>query len=148
MKVGRGRLLGAYRQMRTNREFEQDLYKQFSTVETSDFCHLYAGGRTSAVTIYQQLAGADHIGSTPVAMAAALPKAAIIKSTQPALLGISLMIDKAVVGDDDMVISCMPPLSHSYGHRAIDGPMAARFVTDIRRLLPQPSQLATSKFKQ
>lgn len=143
MKVGRGRLLGAYRQMRTNRRLEHGLYKYFSTVETSDFSHLYSGGGTSAITIYQQFSGVDHIGSTPVVKVTALPKAAINKSTQPASLGISLMIDKAVVSDD-MVISCMPLLSHSYDHRAIDGPMATRFMTDIRRLFTQRSQLATS----
>lgn len=64
MHINREKLLEAYRQMRTIREFEERLHKEFATGQIPGFVHLYAGEETSAVAICQQLGDADHIGST------------------------------------------------------------------------------------
>lgn len=64
MIINRERLLEAYRQMRTIREFEERLHKEFSTGQIPGFVHLYAGEETSAVAICQQLSDKDRIGST------------------------------------------------------------------------------------
>lgn len=64
MKIDRQQLLDAYQQMRTIREFEERIHKEFSTGEIPGFVHLYAGEETSAVAVCQQLTDTDHIAST------------------------------------------------------------------------------------
>lgn len=65
----------------------------------------------------------------------------IIKVPEVAILGVSREIDKVVARDGEMVIRPMLPLSLSYDHRAIDGAMAARFMTHLRQSLSQPGDL-------
>lgn len=64
MHIDRDRLLEAYREMRTIREFEERLHKEFATGQIPGFVHLYAGEETSAVAVCQQLGDADYISST------------------------------------------------------------------------------------
>ncbi|MGP1719969.1 thiamine pyrophosphate-dependent dehydrogenase E1 component subunit alpha [Shewanella frigidimarina] len=64
MYIDRAQLLEAYRQMRTIREFEERLHKEFTTGQIPGFVHLYAGEETSAVAVCQQLNNEDHIAST------------------------------------------------------------------------------------
>jgi TPP-dependent pyruvate/acetoin dehydrogenase alpha subunit len=64
MHIDREILLDAYRQMRTIREFEERLHKEFSTGEIPGFVHLYAGEETSAVGVCQHLGSEDNISST------------------------------------------------------------------------------------
>jgi len=64
MHIDREQLLEAYRQMRTIREFEERLHKEFTTGQIPGFVHLYAGEETSAVAVCQQLNNEDHIART------------------------------------------------------------------------------------
>lgn len=64
MHIDKAQLLEGYRQMRTIREFEERLHKEFATGEIPGFVHLYAGEEVSAVAVCQQLTDADYIGST------------------------------------------------------------------------------------
>ncbi len=64
MKIDREGLLEAYRQMRTIREFEERLHKEFATGKIAGFVHLYAGEEASAVGVCQQLSDVDYVAST------------------------------------------------------------------------------------
>ena len=59
-----GQLLNAYRTMRTIRDFEERVHKEFATGEISGFVHLYAGEEASAVGICSNLDDRDTIAST------------------------------------------------------------------------------------
>ena len=60
----RERLIHAYRQMKTIREFEERLHVEIATGEIPGFTHLYAGQEAIAVGVCEQLADADYIVST------------------------------------------------------------------------------------
>ncbi len=60
----RDQLLNAYRTMRTIREFEERVHKEFATGEIPGFVHLYAGEEASAVGICSNLDDRDSIAST------------------------------------------------------------------------------------
>ena len=64
MQLNREDLLKAYTRMRTIREFEERVHKEFATGKIPGFVHLYAGEETSAVGVCMQLNGADYITST------------------------------------------------------------------------------------
>ena len=64
MQLSREELLTAYRQMRTIREFEERVHKEFATGQIPGFVHLYAGEEASAVGVCMQLGESDHIAST------------------------------------------------------------------------------------
>jgi len=64
MQISRDDLLGSYRKMRTIREFEERVHKEFATGKIPGFVHLYAGEEASAVGVCQQLNGVDYIAST------------------------------------------------------------------------------------
>ena len=64
MQLSRENLLTAYTRMRTIREFEERVHKEFATGAIPGFVHLYAGEETSAVGVCMQLNGADYITST------------------------------------------------------------------------------------
>jgi pyruvate dehydrogenase E1 component alpha subunit len=57
-------LLGAYRQMKTIRDFEERLHVEIQTGEIPGFTHLYAGQEAVAVGICTDLSDADYIVST------------------------------------------------------------------------------------
>lgn len=64
MQISRDDLLTSYRKMRTIREFEERLHKEFATGKIPGFVHLYAGEEASAVGVCEHLNGVDYIGST------------------------------------------------------------------------------------
>ena len=57
-------LLGAYRSMRTIRDFEERVHEEFAGGDIPGFVHLYAGEEASAVGICSHLTEADAIAST------------------------------------------------------------------------------------
>jgi len=64
MQLNRDDLVTAYREMRTIREFEERVHKEFATGQIPGFVHLYAGEEASAVGVCMQLNGIDYIAST------------------------------------------------------------------------------------
>lgn len=58
------KLLTAYRQMKTIREFEERLHLEIQTGEIPGFTHLYAGQEAVAVGVCEHLADDDYIVST------------------------------------------------------------------------------------
>jgi len=64
MRLGKDRLIEAYRNMRTIRDFEERVHREFATGAIPGFVHLYAGEETSAVGVCMQLGGTDFITST------------------------------------------------------------------------------------
>lgn len=64
MGLSRQKLLHAYRQMKTIREFEERLHVEIATGEIPGFTHLYAGQEAIAVGVCEQLTDADYIVST------------------------------------------------------------------------------------
>jgi acetoin:2,6-dichlorophenolindophenol oxidoreductase subunit alpha len=65
LQLSRPDLLTAYKNMRTIREFEEQLHIDFSNGEIPGFVHLYAGEEASAVGVCQQLKeDVDYIAST------------------------------------------------------------------------------------
>ncbi len=64
MQLSRDELKDAYAKMRTIREFEERVHKEFATGKIPGFVHLYAGEETSAVGVCMHLGDVDHITST------------------------------------------------------------------------------------
>ena len=64
MQLGRDALTRAYRQMKTIREFEEQLHTEIQTGEIADFTHLYCGQEAVAVGVCEQLDAEDKIVST------------------------------------------------------------------------------------
>jgi TPP-dependent pyruvate/acetoin dehydrogenase alpha subunit len=69
-------LLGAYRVMRTIREFEERLHTEFATGEIPGFVHLYAGEEAIAAGVCAHLGPDDYVASTHAATATPSPRAA------------------------------------------------------------------------
>jgi acetoin:2,6-dichlorophenolindophenol oxidoreductase subunit alpha len=63
-QLGRDRLIAAYRTMRTIREFEERLHKEFAGGDIPGAVHLYAGQEAVAVGVCAALADDDYIAST------------------------------------------------------------------------------------
>lgn len=63
-ELSKERLLQAYRTMRTIREFEERLHKDFATGAIPGFVHLYAGEEASATGVCMHLGDEDCIAST------------------------------------------------------------------------------------
>ena len=57
-------LLEAYRVMRTIREFEERVHREFATGEIPGFVHLYAGEEAIAAGVGAILGPDDHVAST------------------------------------------------------------------------------------
>jgi TPP-dependent pyruvate/acetoin dehydrogenase alpha subunit len=62
--LGKEELLGAYRIMRTIREFEERVHAEFATGDIPGFVHLYAGEEAAAAGIMIHLNDRDRIAST------------------------------------------------------------------------------------
>jgi pyruvate dehydrogenase E1 component alpha subunit len=60
----RDQLIGAYRRMKTIREFEERLHQEIATGEIAGFTHLYAGQEAVAVGVCEHLGPKDYIVST------------------------------------------------------------------------------------
>ncbi|MGF1544915.1 MAG: thiamine pyrophosphate-dependent dehydrogenase E1 component subunit alpha [Parvularculaceae bacterium] len=63
-QLSKDQLLGAYRRMKTIREFEERLHKEIMTGEIAGFTHLYAGQEAVAVGVCDHLDDRDLIVST------------------------------------------------------------------------------------
>ena len=63
-RLTRDQLLSAYRTMRTIRDFEERVHKEFATGDIPGFVHLYAGEEASAAGICGHLDDRDSIAST------------------------------------------------------------------------------------
>lgn len=64
MQLSRDRLMRAYRDMRTIREFEERVHREAPRGEIKGSVHLYAGEEASAVGVCMHLDSADMIAST------------------------------------------------------------------------------------
>ncbi len=64
MTLDRDDLLGAYRTMKTIREFEERLHEEFATGDIPGFVHLYAGEEACAAGVCINLKEGDIIAST------------------------------------------------------------------------------------
>lgn len=64
-----------------------------------------------------------------------------INYPEVAILGMGRADPKPVVRDGEIVVRTMLPLTLSFDHRVADGADAARFVTDVVRLLSDPDTL-------
>jgi acetoin:2,6-dichlorophenolindophenol oxidoreductase subunit alpha len=62
--VTKEQVLGAYRTMRTVREFEERLHREFATGDIPGFVHLYAGEEAIAAGVIGHLGPADYVAST------------------------------------------------------------------------------------
>src|SRR5919107_3943438 len=62
--VTKEQVLEAYRVMRTIREFEERLHREFATGEIPGFVHLYAGEEAIAAGVCAHLRPDDYIAST------------------------------------------------------------------------------------
>lgn len=63
-ELTKDQLLDAYRRMRTIREFEERLHKEFATGAIPGFVHLYAGQEASATGVCMHLRDEDYLSST------------------------------------------------------------------------------------
>jgi len=63
-RLGRDQLLAGYRTMRTIREFEERLHKEFAGGDIPGAVHLYAGQEAVAAGVCAALADGDYIAST------------------------------------------------------------------------------------
>jgi acetoin:2,6-dichlorophenolindophenol oxidoreductase subunit alpha len=63
-KLTKDQLLDAYRRMRTIREFEERIHKEFATGAIPGFVHLYAGQEASATGVCMHLRDVDYLSST------------------------------------------------------------------------------------
>jgi pyruvate dehydrogenase E1 component alpha subunit len=63
-QASKEQLLDWYRTMRTIREFEERLHKEFATGEIPGFVHLYAGEEAIAAGVMAHLGSDDYIAST------------------------------------------------------------------------------------
>jgi pyruvate dehydrogenase E1 component alpha subunit len=63
-ELTKDQLLGAYRVMRTIREFEERLHTEFATGEIPGFVHLYAGEEAIAAGVCAHLGPDDYVAST------------------------------------------------------------------------------------
>jgi acetoin:2,6-dichlorophenolindophenol oxidoreductase subunit alpha len=64
MRIERDQLIGAYRRMKTIREFEERLHQEIAAGEIAGFTHLYAGQEAVAVGVCIHLGPTDYIVST------------------------------------------------------------------------------------
>ena len=64
MTLSTDKLLRAYRQMKTIREFEERLHVEIATGAIPGFTHLYSGQEAIAVGVCEPLSAADYIAST------------------------------------------------------------------------------------
>ena len=87
MHIDRERLLEAYREMRTIREFEERLHKEFATGQIPGFVHLYAGEEVSAVAVCQQLGDGDYISSTHRGHGHSIAKGCDVKAMMKEIYG-------------------------------------------------------------
>jgi TPP-dependent pyruvate/acetoin dehydrogenase alpha subunit len=80
-------LLDAYRAMRTIREFEERLHREFATGEIPGFVHLYAGEEAIAAGICAHLGPDDYVASTHRGHGHAIAKGCDVKAMMAEIYG-------------------------------------------------------------
>jgi TPP-dependent pyruvate/acetoin dehydrogenase alpha subunit len=80
-------LLEAYRVMRTIREFEERLHREFATGEIPGFVHLYAGEEAIAAAVISHLRPDDYIASTHRGHGHAIAKGCDVKGMMAEIYG-------------------------------------------------------------
>jgi pyruvate dehydrogenase E1 component alpha subunit len=80
-------LLEAYRAMRTIREFEERLHREFATGEIPGFVHLYAGEEAIAAGVCGHLRRSDYVASTHRGHGHAIAKGCDVKAMMAEIYG-------------------------------------------------------------
>jgi TPP-dependent pyruvate/acetoin dehydrogenase alpha subunit len=80
-------LLEAYRAMRTIREFEERLHREFATGEIPGFVHLYAGEEAIAAGVCGHLRSDDYVASTHRGHGHAIAKGCDVKAMMAEIYG-------------------------------------------------------------
>src|ERR687884_1629905 len=80
-------LLDAYRVMRTIREFEERLHREFATGEIPGFVHLYAGEEAIAAGVIGHLRPDDYVASTHRGHGHAIAKGCDVKAMMAEIYG-------------------------------------------------------------
>jgi pyruvate dehydrogenase E1 component alpha subunit len=81
------RLLEAYRVMRTIRDFEERLHREFATGEIPGFVHLYAGEEAIAAGVIDHLGPGDYVASTHRGHGHAIAKGCDVKGMMAEIYG-------------------------------------------------------------
>src|SRR3954466_3602756 len=85
--VTKEQVLGAYRVMRTIREFEERLHREFATGEIPGFVHLYAGEEAIAAGVMAHLRSDDFVASTHRGHGHAIAKGCDVKAMMAEIYG-------------------------------------------------------------
>jgi acetoin:2,6-dichlorophenolindophenol oxidoreductase subunit alpha len=80
-------LLEGYRVMRTIREFEERLHREFATGEIPGFVHLYAGEEAIAAGVIAHLRGDDYVASTHRGHGHSIAKGCDVKAMMAEIYG-------------------------------------------------------------
>src|SRR4051794_25402900 len=80
-------LLEAYRVMRTIRDFEERLHREFATGEIPGFVHLYAGEEAIAAGVIGHLRANDYVASTHRGHGHAIAKGCDVKGMMAEIYG-------------------------------------------------------------
>jgi pyruvate dehydrogenase E1 component alpha subunit len=86
-ELSKEQLLEAYRAMRTIREFEERLHREFATGEIPGFVHLYAGEEAIAAGICAHLRPDDYVASTHRGHGHAIAKGCDVKAMMAEIYG-------------------------------------------------------------
>jgi acetoin:2,6-dichlorophenolindophenol oxidoreductase subunit alpha len=86
-QLTREQLLEAYRVMRTVREFEERLHREFATGEIPGFVHLYAGEEAIAAGVCMHLRPDDNVASTHRGHGHAIAKGCDVKAMMAEIYG-------------------------------------------------------------
>jgi TPP-dependent pyruvate/acetoin dehydrogenase alpha subunit len=87
IKLGKSELLEAYRVMRTIREFEERVHREFATGEIPGFVHLYAGEEAIAAGVCAHLRDEDWVASTHRGHGHAIAKGCDVKAMMAEIYG-------------------------------------------------------------
>jgi acetoin:2,6-dichlorophenolindophenol oxidoreductase subunit alpha len=85
--VTKEQVLDAYRVMRTIREFEERLHREFATGEIPGFVHLYAGEEAIAAGVIGHLGPDDYVASTHRGHGHAIAKGCDVKAMMAEIYG-------------------------------------------------------------
>jgi TPP-dependent pyruvate/acetoin dehydrogenase alpha subunit len=85
--VTKEQVLDAYRTMRTIREFEERLHREFATGEIPGFVHLYAGEEAIAAGVIGHLRPDDYVASTHRGHGHAIAKGCDVKGMMAEIYG-------------------------------------------------------------
>src|SRR3954454_1477243 len=80
-------LLENYRGMRTIRDFEERLHREFATGEIPGFVHLYAGEEAIAAGVIDHLGPSDYVASTHRGHGHAIAKGCDVKGMMAEIYG-------------------------------------------------------------